>query len=211
MSRRDRLVVGGCVLLLGVQAVVPLAILWLGEGSEAAGDVALVAVSSPALVGVAGFAVALAAALATPGLEPMGRSGAVERGEPAAAVDLGPRGEARQTGPLLPVSRFRTTLLRTRWALTAALAHVASLAAAYVLDNGARAGSRAFAESLDDGSAMWGFAALVIKGLVLDLRGLVAFGVALVVLALARRPVRGAAPGRPVSRTTPWSRDRRPG
>ncbi|MBC9823040.1 hypothetical protein [Terrabacter sp. MAHUQ-38] len=197
MSRRDRLVVGGCALILAVQAV-PLIILWAVEGPETAGDAALVAVSSPALVGVTGFAVALAAGLATPRLEPLEPSPGpvVERG-------VGAPGTGGGSGPHRPTSQLRTGLRRVRWAAIAALSHVASLALAYVLDNGARAGSHAFGESLDDGSAMWGFAVLVIHGLVLDLRGLVAFGVAFVVLALARRPVRAAAPGRPVSRTTP--------
>jgi len=203
--RRDRLVVGGCAMLLTVQAV-PLLILWATEGPEIAGDAALVAVSSPALVGVAGFAVALAAGLATPGLEPLEPSSGpvVERG-------VGAGGAAGASGPHRPTSRLRAGLRRARWAAIATLGHVAALALAYVVDNGARAGSRAFGESLDDGSAMWGFAVLVIHGLVLDPRGLVAFGVAFVVLGLARRPVRAAVPGRAASRTTPWSRGRRPG
>ena len=206
MSRRDRLVVGGCALLVAVQAVVPLIILWASERSALAGDAALVAVSSPALVGVTGFAVALAASLASPGLEPAGPSpGPVdERG----VRDVGAGGAP---GPHRPTSSLRACLRRARWAAIAALAHVGALALAHVVDNGARAGSRAFGESLDDGSAMWGFAALVLHGLVLDPRGVLAFAVALVVLGLARRPVRVVAPGCPVSRTTPWSRGRRPG
>jgi len=204
VSRRARLVAGGCTLLLAVEAV-PLIILWGVEGPETAGDAALVAVSSPALVGIAGFAVALAAGLSMPGLEPVKPlPGPVdERG--------GTSGAGGACGPHLPTSQLQTGLRRARWAAIAALAHVAALALAYVLDNGARAGSRAFGESLDDGSAMWGFAVLVIHGLVLDPRGLVAFGVAFVVLGLARRPVRAAVPGRAASRTTPWSRGRRPG
>jgi hypothetical protein len=205
VTRRDRFVVGGCAILLTVQAV-PLIILWAMEGPESAGDAALVGVSSPALAGVAGFAVGLAAGLATLGFEPVEPSPGpvVERG-------IGANGAAGTSGPHRPTSRLRTRLRRAKWGAIAAVGHVASPALAYVLDNGARAGSRAFGESLDDGSAMWGFAVLVIHGLVLDPRGLVAFGVAFVVLGLARRPVRAAVPGRAASRTTPWSRGRRPG
>ena len=98
MTRRDRFVVGGCAILLTVQAV-PLIILWAMEGPESAGDAALVGVSSPALAGVAGFAVGLAAGLATLGFEPVEPSPGpvVERG-------IGANGAAGASGPHRPTS-----------------------------------------------------------------------------------------------------------
>jgi hypothetical protein len=132
---------------------------------------------------------------------------------------------------LLGVAAFGTTLAvalgrpreglptavrgRLRWAAQAALVDVVVLAAATVLEGGVTAGAAAFAQALDDGSALWTLALLVVQGGLIDLRAPVAFGVAWVVLALALRPLRPrtarAARRLQAARTTRSSRDRRPG
>jgi hypothetical protein len=177
-ARRDALVVGGCLTAAVVQVVPPVVVTWAGYGKGAAADVALVSVSSPVLLGVVGFGVALAVALGQPGLGPRND---VSRAAPAGT--LGPR---------------------LRWAAVATLVELAVLAGAVVLDGGVIAGAASFGDSLDDGSAVWTFVLLVVQAGFVELRAPVAFAVAMGVLTRAGRPV---TPGRwPRGRARGWAR-----
>jgi hypothetical protein len=167
-DRRDALVVGACLWSVALQAVPPALIAGLGYGAQAAADVALVALSSPVLLGAVAFAVTLAVAMRRPGLDPT---------------------KHVVTWPVDDRARPRLRV-RLRWAALAAVVDIAVLAAALLVDGGVRSGAAAFLEALDDGSAEWTFALLFIQGGFVDLRAPVAFGVAWVVLARALRPVR---------------------
>jgi hypothetical protein len=69
-SRRDVLLAGACLGAVVLQAVAPVVIAWAGYGAGAAADAAVVAVSSPVLLGVVAFGIVLGAALDRPGAPP---------------------------------------------------------------------------------------------------------------------------------------------
>lgn len=208
-SRRDALVVRACLSAVALQAAPPVLIAWGGYGSTAAADAAVVAVSSPVLLGVVAFGIVIAVALRQPGLEPPSdpprgtvdeRGGAVATGPLDAVVLQGP---VRRGDPATPVRP------RLRWAALAALVAPAVTAAAVVVDGGATPGAASLSGAMDDGSAVWAFVLLVVQAGLVELRAPVAFAVAWFALARASRPVSPRRrPRWPEARTRRPSRDR---
>ena len=192
-AHRDRLVVAACLSLAFLQTLPYVVVGWITAGGTAAGDGALHALSPAALLGLVGFGVVLAVALAQPSLRPMARGGA-----PSGAT-----GSDAPRGPVLPRRRARSLLRRLRWAVGAALAGAAVHAAAVLLDDATRSGAESFGRSLDDGSALWAYVSVLLVVLAQDPRALVAVVVAMVTLTRARRSVRPP-------RWRPARRDRRP-
>lgn len=189
--RGDAMVVRACLTAVLVQAVAPVFVAWAGYGAGAAADAAVVAVSSPLLLGVVAFGVVIAVAL--------------DRQRPPPAL----------LGPVQPGAPPGTTRARLCWAGLAAVAQLAVTAAGVVIDSGARGGAVALAAAIDDGSAAWTFVLLVVQGGFIELRAPVAFGIAWSVLARAAQPVRPSGRSRsrrwPAARTRPGSRDGRSG
>ncbi|GAB3884073.1 hypothetical protein [Terrabacter terrigena] len=191
--RRDILVGRACLGCAVLQAVPPVLIAWGGYGAGAAADAALIALSSPVLLGVVAFGVVVGLALDSPGLEPRSDQlhGPVdERG--ARPVDERPD-VARPPWPVQSGAPSGTVGARVRWSAIATLVELAVLAAAVVVDGGLRAGAESFLAALDDGSAVWTFVLLVVQSGFIDARAPVAFAVAWVVLARAQRPLRPVA------------------
>lgn len=207
--RRDALVVRACLSAVALQAVAPVLIAWGGYGPIAAADAAVVAVSSPVLLGVVAFGIVIAVALRQPGLEPTSdppRGPVDERGGPVAT---GPLDAVVLPGPVRPGAPCAPLRPRLRWAALAALIGGAVTAAAVVVDGGATAGAASLSEALDDGSAVWAFVLLVVRGGLVELRAPVAFAVAWFVLARASRPVSARRRRRwPEARTRRRSRGR---
>jgi hypothetical protein len=181
-ARRDRLVAWACGWLTLLQALPYVVVGWISDGGSAAGDGALSALSPASLLGVVGFGVAPAVGLSRPGLQAL-----VEEGAAMGVVDTGHLLLTRPPGVLWSA---RSGLRRWRWAALASLADVGVLAGAVLLDSGARSGAVAVGDSLDDGSAIWAYLALVLHVLLTDPRAPIAVVVALVALTRARRPVR---------------------
>lgn len=219
-ERRDGLVARACLGSAVLPAVPAVLIAWAGYGSGAAADAALIAVSSPVLLGVVGFGVTLAVALSRSGLEP--RSDPVRgpvdelgtpppvphRAEPDGPLGAGGAGgPVELSGPVRQGPPTSTVRERLRWSALAALVEIAVLAAAVVLDGGVAAGSTSFLHSMDDGTAASTFVLLLVEAGLIDLRAPVAFGVAWLVLARAQRPVRTR--GRRQSRRPPGARTTR--
>ena len=198
-DRRDALVLAASLWTVALQAVPPVLIAWAGHGPWAGADVALAAVSSPVLLGAVAYGLTLAVALGRPGLEPRADvvQGPVDdRTVPPAAPGRVPQTRSDQAAPVGPAREGTATSTvrdRLRWAALATLLDVGVMAAAVVVDGGVAAGAASFAAAMDDGSAMWTFLLLVVKGAVVDLRAPIAVGLAWLVLARASRPVRRRA------------------
>ena len=210
--RRDRLVAWACAWLVLLQLLPYVALGCITDGEDAAREGALYALSPSVLLGVVGFGVVLAVALTRPGLQPQVETGAVVGGRGA--------GPFPPPGPLLSTrSTWWAALGRLRWAALASLAEAAVFVGAIVLESAAVSGTFSVGDAVDDESAFRAYVALVIQVLVMNLRGPVAFVVALVTLRRARRPAsprwrRSARhdPSAPqAARTTRRSPDRPPG